>query len=84
MTDPKHVDFKPKWMRNRTESDAILDECPTTGLPGDVVTIRGREIRVSPDDRQPGAEARQGIGLRVLRSIFNAALEMRERDKSRP
>ncbi len=50
-------------------------------LPGYVtVTVRGREVRVAPDARQPGADARKPEGTRVLRSIFDAAREMRERD----
>ena len=30
-----YVDFKPRWMRERTAEDAILDETPLTGSPPD-------------------------------------------------
>ena len=45
-----------------------------------VVTIRGRTITIVPDEHQPGAEARKSDGLRALRSLFDTAREMRERD----
>jgi hypothetical protein len=31
MADPKYVDFKPRWMRERTDADSILYEWPLTG-----------------------------------------------------
>jgi hypothetical protein len=48
-----------------------------------IVKIRGREIRVLPDARQPGAEARNLQGTRVLQSILDAARDMKERDANR-
>lgn len=36
MSEPKYVDFKPRWMRQRSEEDRILDECPSIGSLAEV------------------------------------------------
>ena len=36
MSEPKFVDFKPRWMRARNESDRILDESPANGSLAEV------------------------------------------------
>ncbi len=36
MIEPKVVDFKPRWMRDRTEADRVLDETPANGSLAEV------------------------------------------------
>ena len=48
-----------------------------------VVKIRGRDVKVVADAKQPGAEARRSEGARVLRSIFGAANDVKDRDANR-
>ena len=36
MSEPKFIDFKPRWMRDRKDADRILDETPATGSLAEV------------------------------------------------
>jgi hypothetical protein len=54
-----------------------------TGSTYTIVNVRGREVRVAADAHQPGAEARNSQGVRVLRSILDAARDMKNRDADR-
>jgi hypothetical protein len=56
-------------------------ERPTSGYT--TILIQGKHYNIAPDTRQPGAEARESKGTRVLRSIFTAARTMKERDATR-
>jgi hypothetical protein len=48
-----------------------------------IVNIRGRDVKVPSDANQPGAEARKSQGTRVLKSILDAARDIKDRDAAR-
>ena len=48
-----------------------------------VVTIDGREVKIAPDDRQPGGSDRSNVAFRVVGSVYQAAQEIRRRNADR-
>jgi hypothetical protein len=46
VSEPKFVEFKPRWMRQRTDADRILDDTPSTGSLAEVSP--GINVRLLP------------------------------------
>ncbi len=64
MSEPKFVEFKPRWMRQRTDADRILDETPATGPLAEVSPrINARLLPIGGSHALSAKTLSEAIGL---------------------